>query len=62
MGAISALSHAALSAVYAYTTYVYVYGIKPPKEIVIIRYSNYGPFKYLTFWDLVSFKFVYFNE
>jgi len=55
MGVFQFLVHAALTGFYSYSTYVYVWGVHPPEEIVKIRETNYGPFKYLTFWDLVSY-------
>lgn len=42
-----------VSIFYGYSIYAYIYEIHPPKEIKLIRTNNYGPLKYLTFWDLL---------
>ena len=58
MGALCFIGHATISAMYGYSIYVYCWGIHPPKEISEVRTNTYGPFKYLTFWDLVSLAFI----
>lgn len=51
--------HVALLVVYGYGIYVYLYGLNPPEEIRNLRSIGYGPFKYLTFWDMLL-QFTYF--
>uniref|UniRef100_A0A2P2I1V6 Androgen-induced gene 1 protein-like n=1 Tax=Hirondellea gigas TaxID=1518452 RepID=A0A2P2I1V6_9CRUS len=53
MGSVSLLCHLVLSVFYTYSIYVYIYELVPPEELNLIRNANYGPFKYLTFWDLL---------
>ncbi|XP_018018848.1 androgen-induced gene 1 protein [Hyalella azteca] len=45
--------HFVLAVIYGYSSYYYIYGVIPPKEIATVRRSNYGVFKYLTYWDLL---------
>ncbi|KAF2358247.1 FAR-17a/AIG1-like protein [Trinorchestia longiramus] len=52
--------HFVLAVIYGYSAYYYVFGVKPPAEIEAVRDSVYGPFKYLTYWDLLM-QFVFFT-
>ncbi|XP_050693882.1 androgen-induced gene 1 protein-like isoform X2 [Eriocheir sinensis] len=52
--------HLTLVLVYGYGINTYLFGLNPPEEILKLRTIGYGPFKYLTFWDMLL-QFTYFS-
>ncbi|XP_068250963.1 androgen-induced gene 1 protein-like [Palaemon carinicauda] len=59
MGFLSALIHFILVVHYGYGIHVYLFGLHPPEEFLKHRVAFGGPFKYLTFWDMLL-QFAYF--
>ncbi|KAK7075068.1 hypothetical protein SK128_007574 [Halocaridina rubra] len=58
MGALTSLFHLAIIIHYGYGLRVYLFGLNPPEEILKLKHIGGGPFKYLTFWDmLIQFMF-----
>ena len=62
MGKLDLYRHMSLSVVFGYGTYVYVHGVKFPPDIELEQKENFGPFKYLTFWNLVSASVDYMHD
>ena len=48
------LFHLIITVSYGYGIYAYLFQVHPPKEFAIMRSGFGGPFKYLTFWNMVS--------
>ncbi|XP_045615514.1 androgen-induced gene 1 protein [Procambarus clarkii] len=57
---VRSLFHLLLSIHYGYGMHVYLYGLNPPQDFIKLRKIGGGPFKYLTFWDMLL-QFTYFT-
>lgn len=60
MGLVGVLIHLILAIHYGYGIHVYLFGLHPPEEFLKHRVPFGGPFKYLTFWDMLV-QFAYFT-